>query len=229
MFFDWNYILMVMLPALLISGAVQAYMSSSYGKWSRVRNGAGLSGAQVAQAIFERTSLNDVPLKAIPGKLSDHFDPASNTVGMSQDVGAGESVVSMAVAAHELGHVQQHQQRSPLMSLRQFLVPAVRLSPMISYGLIIAGVLFGVAGLAELGVVVFGVSVLFMIITVPVELNASSRGMRLLDEAGLLVTEDDRKGARTVLNAAALTYVAAAITSILTLLYYISLVQRSRD
>ncbi len=229
MFFDWNYILMVMLPALLISGAVQAYMSSSYGKWSRVRNGAGLTGAQVAQAIFQRTSLNDVPLKAIPGKLSDHFDPRTNTVGMSQDVGAGNSVVSMAVTAHELGHVQQHQQRSPLMALRQFLVPAVRLSPMVSYGLIIIGLLFNIAGLAELGVVVFGVSVLFMIITVPVELNASSRGMRLLDEAGLLVTEDDRRGARTVLNAAALTYVAAAITSVLTLLYYISLVQRSRD
>jgi hypothetical protein len=114
------------------------------------------------------------------------------------------------------------------MAMRQFLVPAVRFSPMLSYGMIVLGLLFQFTGLATLGVLVFGVSVIFMIITVPVELNASARAMRLLDEAGLLATEEDRKGARTVLNAAALTYVAAAVTAILTFLYYLALVQRSR-
>ena len=228
MFFDWNYVMLVLIPTLVISGAVQIYMKSAFGKWGSVRNSSGLSGAQVAQAIFQRTQLREVPLKPIPGKLSDHYDPRSNTVGLSQDIGGGNSVVSMAVTAHELGHVQQAQQGSALMGLRQFLVPAVRFSPMISYVLIFAGFFFRMPGLATLGVIFFAVTVVFMLITVPVELNASSRAMRLLDEAGLLQTEDDRKGARTVLNAAALTYVAAAVTAILTLLYYISLVQRSR-
>jgi Zn-dependent membrane protease YugP len=107
-------------------------------------------------------------------------------------------------------------------------VPAVRLSPAIAYLLIIGGLIFNFLGLAWLGIIVFGVSVVFMLITVPVELDASRRAIKLLDQAGLLVTEEDRTGAKTVLRAAALTYVAAAVTSILTLLYYISLVQRSR-
>lgn len=227
MFFDMNYLLLVMIPTLIISGAVQAYLSSTYGKWSGVRNGAGVTGAQAAQAIFQRTDLNPVQLIGVPGKLSDHFDPGKNVVGLSQDVAQGTSVASMAVAAHELGHVQQYQQKSPLMALRSFLVPAVRLSPTISYGLIIAGLIFQLAGLAWIGVIVFGISVVFMLVTVPVELNASNRAMKLLTEAGLLTNEDDRRGARSVLTAAGLTYVGAAVTSILQLLYYVSLVQRN--
>jgi Zn-dependent membrane protease YugP len=227
-FIDWNYVMLVLIPTLIISGAVQIYMKSAFSKWSSVGNSSGLTGAQVAQTIFQRTDLREVPLKPVPGKLSDHFDPRTNTVGLSQDVGGGNSIVSMAVAAHELGHVQQLQQGSALMGLRQFLVPAVRFSPMLSYALIVMGLLFNFAGLATLGVLIFGISVIFMLITVPVELNASHRAMKLLDEAGLLQTEEDRQGARTVLNAAALTYVAAAITAILTFLYYLSLVQRSR-
>ncbi len=227
MFFDMNYILWVMIPTLIISGLVRAYMSSTFSKWGGIRNGAGLTGAQVAQTIFQRTPLQSVPLATVPGKLSDHYDPRTNTVGLSQDIGNGVSVAAMAVTAHELGHVQQAQQRSPLMGLRQFLVPAVRLSPTISYALIVGGFLFNLAGLAWLGIIVFSLSVIFMLVTVPVEMNASSRAMKLLSESGLLVTEDDRRGARSVLNAAALTYVAAAVTSILQLLYYISLVQRN--
>lgn len=223
-----EYFLYVLIPTLIISGAVRLYMSNAFGKWGKVRNGSGLTGAQVANAIYQRTGLNPVPLKPIPGTLTDHYDPANNVVGLSQAVGGGNSVVSMAVTAHELGHVQQKQQGSGLMALRQFLVPAVRISPAISYLLIIGGLIFNFLGLAWLGVIVFGVSVIFMLITVPVELDASRRAIKLLEEAGLLVTEDDRSGAKTVLRAAALTYVAAAVTSILTLLYYISLVQRSR-
>ncbi|HYO88600.1 MAG TPA: zinc metallopeptidase [Candidatus Limnocylindrales bacterium] len=227
MFFDMNYLLWVMIPTLIISGAVQAYMSSTFSKWRNVSNGAGLTGAQVAQTLFQRTSLEPVQLIGVPGKLSDHFDPSNNTVGLSQDIAQGTSVASMAVAAHELGHLQQHQQKSPLMALRSFLVPAVRFSPSISYALIIGGFLLNVAGLAWIGVIVFSLSVIFMLVTVPVEMNASNRAMRLLTEAGLLTNEDDRRGARSVLNAAALTYVAAAVTSILQLLYYVSLVQRN--
>ena len=228
MFFDSQYFLLVLIPTLIISGAVQLYMKSTFSKWGQVRNGSGLTGGQVANAIFARTNLQSVPLRAVPGKLSDHYDPRSNTVGLSQDVGGGTSVVAMAVTAHELGHVQQQQQGSALMGLRQFLVPAVRFSPMLSYGLIVIGLIFHLTGLAWLGVIVFGISVIFMLVTVPVELDASRRAMKLLDESGLLVSDDDRAGARACLNAAALTYVAAAVTAILQFLYYLSLVQRSR-
>jgi len=228
MFFDSQYLLWVLIPTLVISGAVQMYMKSTMGKWSQVRNGAGLTGGQVANTIFQRTSLQAVPLKAVPGKLSDHYDPRSNTVALSQDIGGGNSVMSLAVTAHELGHVQQQQQGSALMGLRQFLVPAVSISPTISYGLMLMGMLFNASGLFMLGTLVFGVTVIFMLVTVPVELNASHRAMKLLDEAGLLVTEDDRRGARSVLNAAAMTYVAAAVTAILQFLYLLMRSQRSR-
>ncbi|MFN8378543.1 MAG: zinc metallopeptidase [Anaerolineae bacterium] len=229
MFYGGQYFLWVLIPTLIISGAVQIYMKSTFGTWSRVKNGRGLTGAQVAGTIFEQTNLKSVPLQPIPGKLSDHYDPRTNTVRLSRDIGAGTSIVAMAVTAHELGHVQQQQQGSALMAMRQFLVPAVRFSPMLSYGLIVLGLVFNFIGLAWLGVIVFGLSVVFMLVTVPVELDASRRAMKLLDEAGLLVNEDDRQGARSVLNAAALTYVAAAVTAILQFLYYLSLVQRSRN
>lgn len=227
-FWDMDYLLWVLIPTLVISGAVQLYMKSTFSKWSQVRNSSGLTGGQVANTIFERTELRPVLLKAIPGTLSDHYDPRSNTVGLSQDIGGGNSVVSMAVTAHELGHVQQQQQGSALMAMRQFLVPAVKLSPIISYLFILGGMLFNMAGLYTLGALIFGVTVIFMLVTVPVELNASHRAMKLLDEAGLLVSDEDRRGARTVLNAAALTYVAAAATAILQFLYLLARTQRSR-
>jgi Zn-dependent membrane protease YugP len=132
----------------------------------------------------------------------------------------------MAIVAHELGHAQQHAQRSPLIAARNFLVPAVRLSPMISYFLIVMGLVFGIAGLFDLGIIFFGITVLFALITLPVEFDASKRGLRLLNEAGLMVTATDKQGSQRVLTAAASTYVAAAITAVVQLLYYMSLGRR---
>lgn len=227
MAFDTSYLLLVLLPTLVLSGLAQWYVRSAYSRWSQTRNSAGMTGAQVAQAIFQRTPLNPVPLEAAPGELSDHYDPGQNVVRLSRTIATVPSVASMAVAAHELGHVQQYQSGSFLIQARSFLLPAVRFSPMISYALIMAGFLFQALGLMWLGVIVFGISVVFMVLTLPVELDASRRALVLLREAGLLQSPEDERGARNMLNAAATTYLAAALTSVLTLLYYISLIQRS--
>jgi Zn-dependent membrane protease YugP len=242
LYFDPRYILFVLIPALLISGGVQLYLKSTFAKWRQVRNSAGLTGEQVADTLFERGALIPVAtersgkriplLQRIPiqrsqaGALSDHFDPRANVVRLSEPIATQPSVASMAVVAHELGHVQQAQQRSPLMTARNVLVPAVTISPMVSYGLIVIGFLFGSTGLVWLGVLVFALVVLFAVLTLPVEINASRRGLRLLHETGLMQTESDAQGSRAVLTAAGLTYVGAAVTAVLQLLYFVMLAGR---
>ena len=244
MFFDPTYLLFVMLPALLLSFGAQMLVQNAYNKWNKVRNGAGLTGAQVAQAIISRTGLGTgqvlgtagyagagamgISLTRVPGQLTDHYDPRTHTVGLSDAVAGQPSVVAMAVAAHELGHAQQHEQNSILMQMRSFLVPAVQVSPLLAYGMIFLGLFLNITGLFWLGILVFGVMVVFTLLTLPVELDASRRGLALLNEAGLLQTAEDSTGSRQVLTAAALTYVAAAVTAVLQLLYYISLGNRRR-
>ena len=228
-FGDGGYLLYVFIPTIILSLLAQFFVSSAYSKWSKVRNGAGVSGVNVAEQIFRRTNVQSLPLEGTPGQLSDHFDPQQNVVRLSQGTATVPSVAAMAVVAHELGHVQQYQEKSLLIAARQFLVPAVRFSPTIGYLMIIFGLMLNVTGLFWLGIALFGLMVVFMILTLPVEFDASRRGLKLLEASGLMVTEEDRSGARQVLMAAALTYVAAAITAILQLLYFMSLGSRRRD
>lgn len=199
---------------------------SAYSKWSGVPNSRGLTGPEVGQHLIQSAGLQGVRLERVPGELTDHFDPRENVVRMSDSVVSRPSVASMAIVAHELGHAQQYQARSPLIALRSFLLPAVQFSPTISYMLIFAGFMFNATGLIQLGALFFGVVVVFMILTLPVEVDASIRGLRILRESGLIGVEQDITGARSVLIAAALTYFAAAITSVLQLLYYLSLASR---
>ncbi len=226
MFFDPNYLIFVLIPTVLISLAAQAFVRSAYNKWSKQRNGSGLSGAQVAERIFARTNVQSVRLEGTPGQLSDHYDPRAGVVRLSQDIATVPSVAAMAVVAHELGHVQQHQENSPLIVARNFLVPAVTLAPQIGYIMIFAGLFLSITGLIWAGILLFGVMVVFMILTLPVEFDASRRGLILLRESGLFVSSEDESGARNVLTAAALTYVAAAISAVLQLLYFISVANR---
>jgi uncharacterized protein len=228
MFFDMNYILLVMIPALVLSFGAQLFVRSAYAKWGNTRNSAGVTGVQVAQQIFSRTNVAPLQLEGVPGQLTDHFDPGANVVRLSEGTATVPSVAAMAVVAHELGHVQQYQQRSLLIQARQFLVPAVQFSPTISYMLIFLGFFLRSADLILLGAIVFGLVVVFMVLTLPVEIDASRRGLNLLREAGLMQTESDAGGARAVLTAAALTYFAAAVTAVLQLLYYLSLANRRR-
>jgi uncharacterized protein len=223
---DPVYFLYVFIPAILISALVQVYLQRTYAKWSRIKNGSGLTGVQVGQQLFMKASLTAVQLQRTPGSLTDHFDPGANVVRLSESVAGGSSVADMAVTAHELGHVQQHQTGSGLMKLRNLLVPALRFSPMASYISIIMGLIFNLTGLIWIGILFFGLMVLFSVLTIPVERDASRRALRLLNDAGLITNDQDRNGAKAMLNAAALTYVAAAVTSILQLLYYIGLARR---
>ena len=226
--FSSSYFLLVFIPALVLSLGAQWLVSSAFGKWTRVRNSAGLTGEQAARRIIQTAGLEGVQLEGIAGVRTDHFDPTSNVVRMSQDVATTPSVAAMAVVAHELGHAQQYAEKSVLIQMRSFLVPAMQFSPMISYALIMIGLLFRVAGFMELGILFYGVVVAFMLLTLPVEIDASRRGLRLLTASGLMQSTDDTGGSRQVLTAAALTYVAAAITALLNLLYYISLLSRRR-
>lgn len=226
--FDPTYMLYVFLPTMLLSLGVQLYLRSSYSKWSKVRNSHNMTGAQVGEVLFNRTALMDIPMEVVPGNMTDHFDPRANIVRLSQGTATQPSVASMAIAAHELGHVQQYQTGSALIKARNFLVPAVQFSPTISYIAILAGLLLNISGLLWVGIAFFGLMVIFTILTLPVEFDASRRAMNLLSEAGLMQSSEDQRGAKTVLRAAALTYVAAAITAILQLLYYLSIANRRR-
>lgn len=225
--FDPTYLL-VMIPALLLSIGAQALVSSAFGRWTRVRNSAGLTGVEVAERLIRSAGLGGVGLEGIPGVRSDHFDPSKNVVRVSQDVATVPSVAAMAVVAHELGHAQQYQERSILIALRGFLVPAMQFSPMVSYLLIVVGFLLNSLGLIQIGILFYGIVVVFMLLTLPVEIDASRRGLKMLNNAGLMLSADDSSGSRSVLTAAALTYVAAAVGALLNLLYYISLMNRRR-
>lgn len=226
--FNSSYFLLVFIPAIVLSLVAQFLVSSAFGKWTKIRNSSGLTGEQAARRIIQSAGLQGVQLEGTPGVRTDHFDPAANVVRMSQEVATTPSVGAMAVVAHELGHAQQYAEKSLLIQLRSFLVPAMRFSPMISYALIMIGLLFRVAGFLELGILFYGVVVAFMLLTLPVEIDASLRGLRLLRSTGLMTSEEDSNGSRQVLTAAALTYVAAAVTALLNLLYYISLANGRR-
>jgi Zn-dependent membrane protease YugP len=240
--------LLLMLVTLVISGGAQLYVTSAYKKWSKVRNGMGLTGLQVGQAIVDRTPLGDfvnapqaiqaggqvggngstIRFQRVGGELSDHYDPRTHAVSLSDGVATQPSVAAMAIVAHELGHAQQHEQASVLITMRNFLVPAIRFSPQIAYFMIFLGFIFRSSGLIYLGALFYGVMVLFTLITLPVEIDASRRALVLLREANLVQAEQDAAGARQVLTAAAMTYVAAAVTAVLTLLYYLSMANRRR-
>jgi Zn-dependent membrane protease YugP len=211
---------------MLISIGVQVYLRSTFAKWSTVKNGQGLVGPQVARQLFDHTSLQAIRVERIRGTMTDHFDPGANVVRLSDPVATQPSVASMAVTAHELGHVQQYQTGSGLIKMRGFLLPALQFSPTISYIAVLLGLWWNMTDLLWIGIFFFALMVLFSILTLPVEIDASRRGTRLLREAGLMQNEADAKGSRAVLTAAALTYLAAAITSILQLLYYISVANR---
>lgn len=228
-FFDADYILLVLIPGLVLSGLAQFWVQSAYAKWGKTQNALGITGVQIGQRIQQATpELAPVRFEGTQGQLTDHFDPQDNTVRMSQGIATQPSVASLAIVAHELGHAQQYAEKSPLISMRQFLVPAMRFSPMLSYGLIMLGFFIGAAGLIQIGILFFAMVVLFMLLTLPVEFDASRRGLKLLEQSGLMTSAQDRNGSRAILTAAAMTYVAAFVSSLLTLLYYISLLNRSR-
>lgn len=228
MYFDSGYLLCVMLPALVLSGLAQWYLRSTYATWKERRNSSNVNGVQTADIIMRQYGLQ-VTLHQVQQELGDHYNPSDQTVGLSPHIAQAPSVASMAVAAHEFGHVQQYAQKSPLIAARSFILPVAQFGSTAGYMLIIGGLLINFTGLSILGLLLFGAAVLFSILTLPVEFDASRRAMIMLDGAGLLRTQEDRRGAQAVLRAAALTYVAATAVAILNLAYYAMLVFGRRD
>lgn len=225
--FNTSY-LIYMLPAFFLMMLAQWYVKSSYNRWSKVTARSQFTGAQAAQRLMQTGGLYGVEIERVPGEMSDHYDPRKKVLRLSQGVYNGRSVASLAIAAHELGHaLQDHEGYTPL-KFRSALVPAVNIGSTLGWIFILIGLLLEITSLAWLGVFVFSGGALFALATLPVELNASARAKRLLSNSGLITSQQEKKGVDAVLNAAALTYVAALVTAILQVLYYISLVSGRR-
>jgi Zn-dependent membrane protease YugP len=222
-FFDPTYLLF-MVPAFLVMMLAQFYVSASYSKWSKVAARSRLTGAQAAQRLISSGGLYNVSIQPIQGNLSDHYDPRSKVLSLSPAVYQGASVASLAVAAHELGHAMQDQEGYIPLKLRAALVPAVNIGSYLGWILIFLGLILRMTPIAELGIVVFSAGLVFAVATLPVELNASARAKQLLVNSGLISGPDEEHGVNSVLNAAALTYVAAVVTAAMQLLYYVFLV-----
>lgn len=238
LFFDPTY-LCFMAPAFLLMMLASWYVNSAYSRWSRVRVRSGLTGAQAAQRLIATGGLSNawgiqspttsgnlagVQIQRIGGNLTDHYDPRDKVLRLSQGVADSASVAAVAVAAHELGHALQDSEDYFPLRFRSALVPMVNLGSWLGWIMILAGLLLRMTNLAWLGVLVFSGGALFALATLPVELNASARAKRLLAETGIIAGEDEQAGVNTVLNAAALTYVAGLATAVLQLLYFVSLV-----
>ncbi|MEX1246851.1 MAG: zinc metallopeptidase [Anaerolineales bacterium] len=224
MFYFNSTYLIFMVPAFIVMMLAQWYVSSSYSRWSRIPNKSGLSGAEVAQRLIERGGLHEVDIQQAPGNLTDHYDPRKKVLRLSASVAQSTSVAAVAIAAHELGHAMQDREDYFPLRLRAALVPAVNVGSYLGWILLIIGIMLQATTLAWLGVAVFAGGAVFALATLPVEFNASARARQLLTSAGIITDERERGGVSTVLNAAALTYVAALFAAIMQLLYYVLLV-----
>ena len=227
MMFNLEYLLWVFLPGLVIGLWAQWRLHSAFSKYSQVPVESGMTGAQAARHILDDAGLTDMPVEEVEGKLSDHYDPTKKALFLSSDNFHGRTIAAVGVAAHEAGHALQHQSAYAMLNLRMMLVPVTQFSST-AYGIIlVAGYFMGMMKIMlPIVIVLFAVITLFQLITLPVEYDASARAKAQLFRLGL-VREEERVGVSRVLGAAALTYVAALISSVLTLLYYISQSRRN--
>ena len=228
MFYIDPLYLLFAIPGLLIGIWAQIKLRHAYGKYSQVPVESGMTGAQAARAILDQAGLHDMPVEEIPGRLSDHYDPAKRALFLSSDNFQGRTVAAVGVAAHEAGHALQHQAAYGLFNVRMALVPVTQFASSAYMAIFFIGIIFGMLKIVlPIIIVIFAIMTLFQLVTLPVEYDASRRAKEQLFRLGL-VHEDERTGVSRVLDAAALTYVAALISSAMTLLYYILRAQGSR-
>jgi uncharacterized protein len=223
LFFDPTYMIF-MIPAFILMGLTSWYVKSSYNKWSKVRTGSGLTGAQAAQQLISAGNLYGVKIQGIAGNLTDHYDPRDKTLSLSQGVINTPSVAAVAIAAHELGHAMQDAEDYIPLRFRSAIVPAVNIGSYLGWIMIMAGLLLRITNLAWLGVLVFSGGALFALVTLPVEFNASARAKQLLRQTGIIQTDEEMRGVNAVLNSAALTYVAGLVTALMQLLYFVNII-----
>ena len=224
---DYYYMVLV-LPAILISLYAQFKVSSSFSKYSKITNSKRITGAMVARRILDSNNLQNVVIEHVHGNLSDHYDPRTRTLRLSDSVYSSASIAALGVAAHECGHAIQHAKNYEPLQWRHAVYPIVRFSSMAAMPLFLIGLLVNTPYLLNFGIILFSAVVAFQIITLPVEFNASKRALAILNEYYFL-DESELKGAKKVLTAAAMTYVASALTSVMQLLRLILIANNRRD
>lgn len=222
--FDWTIIIMI--PAILLGLIVQIRLSATYSKYSKVQSRTGMTGYTAARRILDAAGLRHVPIECIQGELTDHFDPRSNVLRLSNGVYNSSSVAAIGVAAHECGHAIQYAEEYTPMKVRGALVKVTNFSSSISMFIVILGLIFSFRELALVGVALFSVVVLFQLVTLPVEFNASRRAVKILDG---YMDREELSGVKSVLSAAAMTYVAALISAIFQLIRLLAIVGGGRD
>lgn len=218
---DWTYILVII--GAVLSMAASSLVNSTYQRYARVMSRTGMTGAQTAERILQVNGVTDVRVQHVKGTLTDHYDPSKKVVNLSDSTYGSRSVAAIGVAAHECGHVMQHHEGYLPLTVRTALVPLANFGSNVGIWIVMIGLVLGLSGfLTDLGIILFSLGVLFQIVTLPVEFDASHRALRMLTQYGIL---DDSENAQTrkVLTAAAMTYVAAAASSILSLLRLIIL------
>lgn len=225
MFYHWSYLLLI--PGMLLMFWAQMRVQGTYQKYAEIPSTMGMTGAQVAETILKRMGVYNVTVEPVAGQLTDHYDPSAKAVRLSEGIYNSNSVAAAAVAAHECGHVLQDVQGYKPMNVRAALVPAANFGSSLGPILVMAGLFFGAfKALIPIGIAMFAAVIIFHIVTLPVEFDASSRALKLIDQLGIL-QGDENRGARQVLNAAALTYVATAFYAVLQLVQLI-LISRER-
>jgi uncharacterized protein len=212
--------ILLFIITLALTLGVQFYLRSTYGKWSKVANTSGLSGRDTARAILDSNGLHDVQVEAVRGMLSDHYDPRTRTVRLSEDNFYKASVAGAAVAAHEVGHAIQHAKAYAPLQWRSTLVPVASIGANFGPLIVVFGFMFSALGLVQIGLILFAAAVVFQLVTLPVEFDASRRANVEMQRLGIATT-GDISGSKQVLNAAAMTYVAAAASSVAYLLMYV--------
>lgn len=213
----WDITILLLIPGLLLGMYAQYKVQHTYEHYAKIGTQRGMTGEAVARQMLDDHGLYDVPILAIDGELTDHYDPRAREVRLSQAVYHGNSIASLGIAAHEVGHALQHAKGYYPLHLRNLVIPMTNFSSYLYLPLLLLGMIFSYRPLVEIGIVLFAAIVLFQLITLPVEFNASRRAIATLGGEGIL-TADELGGAKSVLGAAALTYVAAAVTAVLQLL-----------
>lgn len=219
MYFDSTIYLLI--PAIILAFYAQFKVRSSYGKYAGVSNRRGMTGYETARRILDANGLQNIKIEKVPGELTDHYDPRSGVVRLSDGIYGGRSVASVSVAAHEIGHAIQHATGYRALVVRNSLVPVVNIASNLAWPLAIIGLLMGsLAGtrIFDIAIILYAAAVLFQLITLPVELNASRRALQQLDSLGIVTEAEEQRQARKMLGAAALTYVAAAAVAVVNLL-----------
>ena len=214
--YDYYYIILV-LPAVLLSLIAQIAVKSTYSKMSRVQNLSGLTGAAAAARVLSYYGITNVRIEPIDGNLTDHYDPRDNVIRLSKKVFSGNSIASVGIACHEAGHAAQHAEGYAPIKVRNAILPIANIGSSAGIWLAIIGYILGYGFLTTFGIILFSAVVVFQLVTLPIEFNASARAMRVIDETGML-REEEQRGAKKVLTAAAMTYVAALLVSIMSLL-----------